>query len=277
MSNNTLRKVISFTISFVMMICMILAALSSWLMFEVLNYDAIRVKAGDDFYNLLYDEVCENTLLQTVSTGVPEDIILKPITRVLIEEKAHYQLESILTGKKFNINLDDIREQYIELFREYADETGDELDDAGARNLANYCVSIIKKSIELPFGSLISSYIAIMRKYLPVVIIVCAAISLLLAVFIYRISSPKINAARYYGISMGGVGIIGLFFSISALANKIYDKINFDSEAYSSAISGVGNYVINSLTILSAVVFLIGLVWLIVFSVHSGEEKDETS
>lgn len=276
MSNNTLRKLISFMISFIMMICMVVGVMGSWLMFEVLNYDAVRVKAGEDFYRLLYDEVCENVLLQTVSTGVPEDLILKPLSRTLIDEVTQNQLEAVLSGNKYTIDLKDMREEYVSLFSAYAAETGEILDFEDAGKLADYCISIVKRSIELPFGSVISSYIAVMHNYLPVVILVCFAFVLSLAVFIYKISKPRINATRYYGIALCGVGVIGLVVSISALATRVYAKINFDSDAYNSAISGLGSYVLKSLTVLSSVIFLIGAVGLIVFSVYGmGGEKDE--
>lgn len=276
MSNDILRKIISFLLSFIMMICIIVAVFSTWLMFEVLNYDALRVKAGDKFYSLLYDEVCENVLLRTVSTGVPEEIVLEPITRETIDYWTCYQLEAIIAGEKFKIDLSEMKEGYVEAFQEYARETGASLDNAGAKKLAEYCISTVKTSIELPLGSLLASYIGILRKYLPPVIIVCFAFAVLLGVFILRISKPRINVTRYYGLSLCGVGIIGLIASISALATKIYTKINLDSDAYNSALSGLGSYLLKSLLMLSAVIFLIGAIALVVYSVYGvGNEKED--
>ena len=275
MSNNTLRKIISFILSFIIMVCMVVGIISAWLIFEVLNYDALKVKVGDEFYPLLHKEVCNSVLLQTVSTGIPDDIMLEPITQETVDYWTRYQMEAIMDGRKYDIDLTEIRDSYIVTFTDYAAETGSSMDEKGAKELANYCVSIIKNSIELPFGNLISSYISIAEHYLPYAVIVCVAAVIFLAVFLQRISKPRITMTKYFGISFCSVGIIGLVLAVVSLATGFYNEINIMSDAYKSAIIGYGDYILRSLLMLSAVVFLIGAVSLVVYSVYGGGEKEE--
>ncbi len=261
MNEKTLLSVIRGFVSFVLSLTITVSAIAFWAQTSILQYNKVENYIEDSFYDMLYEEVCDNITENTVSTGLPEDLLTAPITRDIVKLEMDSSIKALYNGEKYSLQTITLKEDYKALINEYIEQNNLELDEKSADALVNYIVRLVENSVRLPFANTLSPYFTLIKEYIGYVAYGLLAVSLLIALFLFFLCRPRKLLLRYIGRSMMCFGVLGAFVAIYVTSKNLTGSVNIASAAYSQMILNISQKSFGSLLILSIIFFVSGAVF----------------
>ena len=263
MTTNALAKLIKGFLGFVCSILLCICIAVPWCYITLLDGGTALSTIDVQFYPELYSEVVNELTLQTVSAGVPEELIVQPVTEAQIQEEFDASFIALLNGEQYEPSFDALTEEYKRIFIEYADTNNLEFDEKNISELSESCISTIEKCVKIPFSGTISKYTALLNRYLPIALTISFVLMAALGWFIFKMCMPRVEALVYYGRAALASGIIGVLVSFYVTINVSEENIKMDSAAYKLAALNIIDSSFDLLLAASVFIGVIGIALLI--------------
>lgn len=259
MNDNILLCIIKGFVSFVLSILIFVCVIAVWAQCTILDSAKVSKYIDDEFYKMLYTEVCDNIAESTVSTGLPEEVLTMPLTEDIVKAEMNASINCLYRGEKYHLNTTSLKEDYKNAIMLYADENGLELDDDAVDSLTDYIVKLIENSIKIPFSNTLAPYFTLVDNYIGKIAAITAAIAVTVLVFLFFLCRPRSVIFRYIGRAFMCCGILGGFVAIYVTSQKLTSSVNIASLAYSNAILSITDGTFNSLLVVSSFLFVLGI------------------
>lgn len=260
MNDNILLNIIRGFVSFVLSILIFVCTTAFWAQCTILNSENVSGYIKEEFYGMLYTEVCDNITENTVSTGLPEDILTAPLTEDIVKSEMNASINCLYSGTKYQLATDSLKTDYKNVISVYAQENGLELDEAATDSLVNYIVKLIEDSIKIPFSNTLSPYFLLVQDYIGKIAMIMLAATAAVLLFLFFLCRPRSVMLRYIGRALMCCGILGGFVSLYVTTQEIASSVNIASLAYSNAILSITKGTFNSLLIVSVIFFTAGII-----------------
>ncbi len=259
MNDNILLNIIKGFVSFVLSILIFVCMIAVWAQCTILDSAKVSGYINDEFYAMLYNEVCDNIAENTVSTGLDENLLTKPLTEDIVKTEMNASIRCLYTGEKYHLNTTSLKEDYINAISLYASENELELDSEAIDSLSDYIIKLIENSIKIPFSNTLSPYFTLVRNYIGKIAAIMAAIAAATLVFLFFLCRPRSVIFRHIGRALMCCGILGGFVAIYVTSQKLTSSVNIASLAYSNAILSITDGTFNSLLTVSVIFFVLGI------------------
>lgn len=259
MNNDIILKIIRSFVSFVLSMTLFVCAVSLWAQLTILDYEKVSGYIKSEYYGMLYTEVCDNVAENTVSTGLPQEVLLSPITQDIVASELNASLKALYTNQKYKLQNILLKDDYKAIIEQYANENNLELDEKATDDLANHLLLLIQESIKIPFSNTLSPYFELMHNYIGKITLIMLAISALIALFLFYLCRPRAVMLRYIGRSFMCCGILGGFVSLYVITQKLTSSVNIASVAYSNAILNISQKSFSFLLIISVILLIAGI------------------
>lgn len=261
MNDKILLSVIRGFVSFVLSLTITVCAIAFWAQTSILQYNKVDKYIKDGFYDMLHNEVCENIIENTVSTGLPEDVLISPITKDIVKFEMDCSIKALYSGEKYSLQTTTLKDDYRVAIEEYTTQNNLDLDEESATSLINYVVKLVENSVRLPFANTLSPYFTLIKQYIGYIAWGMLGLTALILLFLFFLCRPRTLLLRYAGRSMMCFGVLGAFVSLYVTTQNLTGSVNIASAAYSEMILNISQKSFGSLLILSIIFFVSGAVF----------------
>ena len=261
----TIKKVISYILSILLVILLSATILLVNLNFTVLNKSNIKAHISktnysEGIYNIIVDS-CNNYIM---SSGFDESIIDGIIKKEDVEKDVDRIIDSMFDKSDVNIETNEIKEKLNSNIEKFAQDNNYAIDET-TKNSINEFEETIEETYRRniiylqDIANKIGKYIEMATRIIKIAIIALAIVSLILLLIILKLNKPSI------GIVMLATGILFIFIKCYSGINIAVNNILVLNKPFSDFIISIANQVIQNMFVTGIVLTAIGLVAIILF------------
>ena len=260
-----MKKVISYILSFILIILIVLACLLTIMKSTILNEEYVISKLEEArYYDRMNGEIIEQFKNYTIQSGLSDEVLENLFTAEKLKEDVNQVIDSIYTGKKLEIDtteiIDNLKNNILEEV-EAAGKTVDFEDEAMEEYLK--AISDAYESQVSYSTNTINSVVGTFSKVLDLAgiaqIMLFVAIAVI-AIIIIIVNIKQIMGLKYITIALMGTGIFMLAVKIILEQSIDFNNIMLMNQAVSNVIQLVINNIFANITIVGVVLLVIGLV-----------------
>jgi len=231
MKKKHLSQAISVILSFFIMVCITVIAVSSCL--------AATVFRKDFFSGLMDDEYCQSvmesltdTLKQKLSapSNIPEEVFDNLFSFYFIKDDIKSNLNAKLVGIESGYNNERVREYVAEQIKSYAANNNMEISEDSLNPLVDYCMEEYDNHISFIFLDTYLSFRNVFDKAFTYILIGFSAIAIFLTLFLFSIHKYKHRAVRFCACSLFASSLMIVPLPLFLLMQGGYKNLNITPE-----------------------------------------------
>ena len=259
----TIKKVISYILSILLVILLFAIILLVNLNFTLLNKSNVKAHISktnysEGIYNIIIDS-CNNYIMQS---GFDESILNDVIKKEDVEKNVDSIIDSMFDKSDINIETNEIRENLNSSIEKFIQDNNYALNEDNKKSIEEFEKTIeetYRKNIlySQDIVKEIGKYLAMATRIIKIAIIALAIVSLILLLIILKLNNPAI------GIVMLATGILLIFIKCYSGINIAVNNILILNKPFSDFIVSLINQIMQNMFIVGIVLTVIGLIAII--------------
>lgn len=231
MNRKHLSQVISVILSFFIMVCITVIAVSSCL--------AATVFRKNFFSRIMDDEYCQSVMESLTDTlknklsapsRIPEEVFDDLFSFYFIKEDINSNLSAKLVGIENGYNNERVREYVAEKFKSYAASNNMEFSEDNLKHLVDYCMEEYDNHVSFIFLDTFLSFRNVFDKAFTYILIGFSVILIFLTLFLFSIHKYKHRAVRFCACSLFASSLLIVPLPLFLLIQGFYKNINITPE-----------------------------------------------
>ena len=266
-----MKKVISYILSFILVLMLLSLCLLAILKSTILNEEYLISKLEEaNYYERMNGEIIEQFKNYTIQSGLSDGVLENLFTEDKLKQDINNVIDSIYTGKELEINTSEIRENLKENILAEVEKEGKIVDfedeameeylkaiESAYESQVSYSTSTINS-----IGSTFEKIISLAHTAQIIVIVV----TIVIAVLIIVLNIKQIFGLNYLAISSMASGLFILLAKFLLGQSTDLKNIMLINQATSHVIQLVIEDLLTKVTIAGVVLLIIGLVFSIIYN-----------
>ena len=276
-----MKKVISYILSFILVLMLLSLCLLAILKSTILNEEYLISKLEEaNYYERMNGEIIEQFKNYTIQSGLSDGVLENLFTEDKLKQDINNVIDSIYTGKELEINTSEIRENLKENILAEVEKEGKTVDfedeamveylkaiESAYESQVSYSTSTINS-----IGSTFEKIISLAKTAQTILVTVIVVVAILLI----AINIKVIFGLNYIAISGMASGLFILVSRIMLEHSTDLKNIMVINQATSNVIQLIINDVLTKITIIGVILLVIGLVFSVIYNLLHKKYYDET-
>ena len=257
------KRLVSYLLSIMLVIFLFATIVLTTLNCTILSTMNVKKEVANSGYygetQKIIVEACKNYVMQS---GFDESIMDGVVNSYDVEVDVNGLIDYIYEGKEYTVQSNMIRTNLDNNINAYIVQNNLQVSEENKKSIEefeNTIEDIYKRNIEYS-GDTVKQIAGTMKKIkriVPIAMIICAIISIVLAILIKDISSPS------HGISALSTGAILVFIKLYSGTSFAINNILLMNKAFSNTLITIANGVVQKLFVVGAMLCVAGLIWII--------------
>lgn len=271
------KKIISYTISFLLTVLLLVFTLLQTINLTILNKKYINNKINSSNYYTELSEIINDKFKNYImQSGMEEKVFENLFTEEKLKNDFKKVLDSIYDNKTFEINTDEIKKQLDTNIEDYINENNIKMADADKQQIETFEEVIIQNyvsSIQYSNSAInyISKIVQLSNKYIKPVLYILFTMIVVLIVTLVLINKKEIKIVlSYIGITLLSIGCL-------ILIGLIFEKVNLNLEnaiIIDKAISILIQLFITDLFSILYKINIVSIITGIIFIIYNPRQKN---
>lgn len=276
-----MKKVISYILSFILVLMLLSLCLLAILKSTILNEEYLISKLEEaNYYERMNGEIIEQFKNYTIQSGLSDDVLENLFTEDKLKQDINNVINSIYTGEALEISISEIRENLKENILAEVEKEGKTVDfedeamveylkaiESAYESQVSYSTSTINS-----IGSTFEKIISLAKTAQTILVTVIVVVAILLI----AINIKVIFGLNYIAISGMASGLFILVSRIMLEHSTDLKYIMVINQATSNVIQLIINDVLTKITIIGVILLVIGLVFSVIYNLLHKKYYDET-
>ena len=276
-----MKKVISYILSFILVLMLLSLCLLAILKSTILNEEYLISKLEEaNYYERMNGEIIEQFKNYTIQSGLSDDVLENLFTEDKLKQDINNVINSIYTGEALEISTSEIRENLKENILAEVEKEGKTVDfedeamveylkaiESAYESQVSYSTSTINS-----IGSTFEKIISLAKTAQTILVTVIVVVAILLI----AINIKVIFGLNYIAISGMASGLFILVSRIMLEHSTDLKNIMVINQATSNVIQLIINDVLTKITIIGVILLVIGLVFSVIYNLLHKKYHDET-
>ena len=276
-----MKKVISYILSFILVLMLLSLCLLAILKSTILNEEYLISKLEEaNYYERMNGEIIEQFKNYTIQSGLSDDVLENLFTEDKLKQDINNVINSIYTGEALEISTSEIRENLKENILAEVEKEGKTVDfedeamveylkaiESAYESQVSYSTSTINS-----IGSTFEKIISLAKTAQTILVTVIVVVAILLI----AINIKVIFGLNYIAISGMASGLFILVSRIMLEHSTDLKNIMVINQATSNVIQLIINDVLTKITIIGVILLVIGLVFSVIYVLLHKRYYDET-
>lgn len=276
-----MKKVISYILSFILVLMLLSLCLLAILKSTILNEEYLISKLEEaNYYERMNGEIIEQFKNYTIQSGLSDDVLENLFTEDKLKQDINNVINSIYTGEALEISTSEIRENLKENILAEVEKEGKTVDfedeamveylkaiESAYESQVSYSTSTINS-----IGSTFEKIISLAKTAQTILVTVIVVVAILLI----AINIKVIFGLNYIAISGMASGLFILVSRIMLEHSTDLKYIMVINQATSNVIQLIINDVLTKITIIGVILLVIGLVFSVIYNLLHKKYYDET-
>lgn len=259
-SKNVMRQAISYTLAFLLAVCITLITLLFIIRFGAFNEKIMYSNmSSHGYYDYIYEDFMEDVKAATLPTGFPERIFEGVVTKTDVYNDVNGSLKAQLGEKEFSSQSQQIKQrlrQNIEAYFVETEYTATEEEQTAINEYVNTVANNYDKYIKMPLGSYLLKAKQIFGKVFGIALTVLAVVSAVILFVLFKLHRWKHRTLRFYSYAAFGSAVMVVAYPAYLYAGKAYYRLNLSPESFY-------NFAITYLDNILELFLYSGLFWLV--------------
>ena len=257
------KRIISYILSIFLVIFLFITILLTTLNCTILSKLNVKKKVAEsNYYAELQKIIVESSQNYVMQSGFDESIMDGVVNVYDVQYDVDGLIDYIYEGKEYVVQSNMIRANLDKNIKEYVEANDYEISEENQKGIdefENAIEDIYKRNIMYSEETIkqIAHVVGIIKKVTPIAMIVCAIISIVLALITKETSSPAI------GISMLSTGALFVFLKTYSGTNVAINNILLLNKAFSNTLIAMANQLIQKLYTVGVILCIAGVAFII--------------
>ena len=264
-----MKKVLSYILSFILLILISLIVLIMCVQSDVLNKNSL-FSAFDkvNYYQNTYNALNEMFLSYVEQSGLEDEVMNDIISIDEIKEEVKNCIDSIFEGKEYAINSDNLKQRLNDNITKYLEKDNRKANENERKSIEEfvskisdiYCEEVFPMSIVTKIESYIAKIIKFIDFVKPILFISVAVITIILIIINIKNILFVLN---YIGVSLFGSGLLLMVPKLIVDKNMRLNELSLFNQNISSFIVTIATNILEHLKELSFILLVVSVIILI--------------
>ena len=255
-----IRDILFGVLSFFLALFLFLDAVCALASMTVLNEESwMEQMTVSGYYSEKEQEITKKLVQLGNASGLPSDFFEDVIDLVQIQKDMQNYMDSYFDGTSRILDTTPFQQKFRAALDRFIEEKNAKVDGKSVDNLVKQAKQIYSGNLEIPLFIKLSSYLQMVRNYLPYIIGGLSLLSGVIILVLLLANKWRHRAFKYYYYACAGTGLCLLALSVYLTASGGLKKIVLESKALYQMVVSFGSSVTVYLWVLTAVFAVLAL------------------
>jgi hypothetical protein len=226
MKNKRVSQIISGVLSFMMMVCITILAVSISLSLTLFNSGFLTGLMSDKYYESALNSLTEKLKNEYAPPShMPEEVFDGMFEVYQIKEDSQEGVRAILAGIDYSYDSSRVRNQIMNRFTKYTEDKKIDITETNLETLADYCMEEYENNISVPYLKNFATIVRLFQNMFTYILLICSFLLIFLALFLFRIHRFKHRALRFSVYSVFASALLIIPIPLFILIQGAYHKM----------------------------------------------------